>query len=183
MQDFGELAAPQILVPPHDQPAQFASAWDNYGSEQFLNYGRLPGDLFMINWPQCGNDYGEGVGRLIASPLSRHQFLQEARWHTQSFARYIQTQLGRRYGLANHIFPCSPTPPAPLSLGGGAYAMHPYYRESRRLIGITTIREQDILPTAESRVAPLPHNPAGFVSAIAIGNYVNDHHYPSIHFP
>jgi hypothetical protein len=61
--------------------------------------------------------------------------------------------------------------------------MHPYYRESRRLIGITTIREQDILPTAESRVAPLPHNPAGFVSAIAIGNYVNDHHYPSIHFP
>jgi hypothetical protein len=29
-----------------------------------MNYGRLPGDLFMINWPLHGNDYGEGVGAL-----------------------------------------------------------------------------------------------------------------------
>jgi len=61
--------------------------------------------------------------------------------------------------------------------------MHPYYRESRRLVGITTVREQDILPTPGSRVAPLSHDSAGFVSAIAIGNYANDHHYPNIHFP
>lgn len=187
MQDFDELAAPEIPAPPHDDPVQFASAWDNYGAEQFLNYGRLPGDLFMINWPQCGNDYGEGIGRLIESPMSRYQFLQKARWHTQSFARYIQTQLGRRYGLANHIFPSingeSQDKFTGYSLGGGAYAMHPYYRESRRLVGITTVREQDILPAPESRVAPLPHDPAGFVSAIAIGNYANDHHYPGINFP
>ena len=187
MQDFGELAAPEIPAPPHDDPVQFASAWDNYGAEQFLNYGRLPGGLFMINWPQCGNDYGEGVGRLIESPLSQYQFLQEARWHTQSFARYIQTQLGRRYGLANLIFPSIKGERQEkftgYSLGGGAYAMHPYYRESRRLVGITTVREQDILPTPGSRVAPLSHDSAGFVSAIAIGNYANDHHYPNIHFP
>ena len=173
MQDFGEPAAPEIPTSPKDDPVQFAGAWDGYEPEQFLNYGRLPGNLFMINWPQSGNDYGEGVSRLIESEASRRQFLQEARWHTQSFARFIQTQLGRRYGLAQ-VFPTS--------LGGGAYALHPYYRESRRLVGLATVREQDILPLAGSRVAPLPVD-VGRVSAIALGNYPNDHHYPGINFP
>ncbi len=179
MQDFGGSTAPEIPPPPQDEPGQFTNAWDN-SAEQFLNYGRLPGNLFMINWPQRGNDYGEGVGRLIESPSARHQFLQESRWHTQSFARFIQTQLGNRYGLANHIFPSFP---ATLSLGGGAYAMHPYYRESRRLVGITTICEQDILPAVGARVAALPYDAAGKVSAIALGNYANDHHYPGFDFP
>jgi hypothetical protein len=132
----------------------------------------------MINWPQAGNDYGKDVARLIKSEASRREFLYESRWHTQSFARFIQTQLGRRYGLANQVFPSIPH-----SLGGGAYAMHPYYRESRRLVGITTIREQDILPSPGDQVAPLPIDAAGCVSAIALGNYVNDHHYPGIDFP
>jgi hypothetical protein len=205
MQDFGESAAPEIPAPDHflpsqDDPGQFAGAWDGYGSEQFLNYGRLPGGLFMINWPQCGNDYGEGVERLVESEASRHQFLQESRWHTQSFARFIQTQLGRRYGLANQVFPLikgkrqeeefsaySPIQNSKLKtqnyLGGGAYALHPYYRESRRLVGMAIVREQDILPSPGSRVAPLPVDAAGRVTAIAFGNYANDHHYPGINFP
>lgn len=177
IQDFGKQTAPEIPLL-QDELAQFAGVWDGYGSEQFLNYGRLPGGLLMINWPQCGNDYGKGVGRLIESEASRHQFLQESRWHTQSFARFIQTQLGRRYGLADQVFPSTPH-----SLGGGAYAMHPYYRESRRLVGITTVREQDILPSPGGQVAPLPVDPTGRVSAIALGNYANDHHYPGINFP
>jgi hypothetical protein len=179
MQDFGEPGAPEIPAPPEDDSAEFAGAWDGYGAEQFLNYGRLPGGLFMINWPQCGNDYGEGVGRLIESEGSRRQFFQESRWHTQSFARFIQIQLGRRYGLANQVFPSFPTS---YSLSGGAYALHPYYRESRRLIGLSTLREQDILPFPRGRVAPLPVD-AGWVSAIALGNYANDHHYPGVNFP
>lgn len=186
MQDFGEASAPKV-TDPHSNKAEeagdldklaFAGAWDGYEPEQFLNYGRLPGGLFMINWPLCGNDYGKGVGRLIESEASRHQFLQESRWHTQNFADFIQTQLGRRYGCSDQIFPLT----TPNSLGGGAYALHPYYRESRRLVGLTTVREQDILPVAKGRVAPLPVN-AGWVSAIALGNYANDHHYPGVNFP
>ncbi len=177
MQDFGEPGAPEILAPPQEDLAQFAGAWDGYGPEQFLNYGRLPGGLFMINWPQCGNDYGEGVGRLIESSSSRRQFLQESRWHTQSFARFIQTQLGRRYGLADQVFPTTH------SLGGGAYALHPYYRESRRLVGLVTVREQDILPLPGGRVAPLLVDAGGVCEAIALGNYANDHHYPGVNFP
>jgi hypothetical protein len=197
LKDFGTVGdAPEIPPPPHDVPEQFARAWEGYGAEQFLNYGRLPGGLFMINWPLYGNDYGEGVGRLIESQSQRQQFLQEARWHTQSFARFIQTQLGRRYGLANQVFPSlwagTGTLNAQDSLGGGAYALHPYYRESRRLQGLITLREQDILPMYGGQVASLPMGASKGVSvigqqdtvtSIAVGNYANDHHYPGINFP
>lgn len=167
MQDFGEPVAPEILPAPNYDAALFADAWTNYGAEQFLNYGRLPGNLFMINWPICGNDYGEGVGRLIESAAAKRDFLQESRWHSQNFAHFIQTQLGKRYGLAEQVFPhTSP-----------AFALHPYYRESRRLVGLTTITEQDILPVPGGRVASL------FPDTIAIGNYANDHHYPGFDLP
>ena len=189
MQDFGKGAvAPEIPAPPVDNPDRFTDAWKGYTPEQFLNYGRLPGGLLMINWPICGNDYGEGVDRLIGSPASRQAFLQESLWHTQSFARFIQTELGPRYGLAQHIFPISQTenqqnspifiPPLGGAGGGmGAFALHPYYRESRRLRGISTIREQDILPVVGGNVAKLPLNSEGICDTIAIGNYANDHHY------
>lgn len=177
MQDYGAgSVAPEIPAPPLDNPEQFAGAWEGYGAEQFLNYGRLPGNRFTINWPQRGNDYGEGGDRLIQSQAARYQFLQESRWHSQSFARFIQTQLGRRYGLANQIFPQSSDLTKDF-LGGGAYALHPYYRESRRLLGIATVREQDILPVPGGNVASLPLDADGRVDAIAIGNYPNDHHY------
>jgi len=167
MQDFGEAVAPEIPAAPNYNPSLFAGAWDGYGAETFLNYGRLPGDRFMINWPICGNDYGQGVGRLIKSEVTRGEFIQESRWHSQNFAHYIQHQLGRRYGLAREVFPHTQK----------AFALHPYYRESRRLVGLTTIREQDILPVAGGRVASI------FNDAIAVGNYANDHHYPGVQFP
>jgi hypothetical protein len=37
-------------------PTPYQDAWQNYGAEKFLNYGRLPGGLLMINWPIAGND-------------------------------------------------------------------------------------------------------------------------------
>ncbi|MBD1928983.1 FAD-dependent oxidoreductase [Trichocoleus sp. FACHB-90] len=188
MQDFGEGASPKIEnpTPPTSLKKEgfenpFLGAWDNYGWENFLNYGRLPGGLLMINWPVCGNDYGEGVGRLVESEAARREFLQESLWHTQSFVQFIQTQLGRRFGLAENIFPESSTDQSPIQNRTGAYALHPYYRESRRLVGLATVREQDILPVV-GQVAPLRMNAAGQVQAIALGNYPNDHHYPNTNF-
>ncbi|KOP25380.1 glucose-inhibited division protein A [Hapalosiphon sp. MRB220] len=172
MQDYGEGVAPEILPAPNYNPSLFTGAWDDYGAENFLNYGRLPGNRFMINWPIHGNDYGEGVGRLIQSETARQEFHQECLWHSQNFAHFIQNQLGRRYGLADSIFPQIQK----IQNQTGAYALHPYYRESRRLVGLTTIREQDILPVAGGTVAALN------IDAIAIGNYANDHHYPGVKF-
>ncbi|MEH2441475.1 FAD-dependent oxidoreductase [Nostoc sp.] len=181
MQDFGDAmsttgvgAAPEIPAAPNYNPSEFTGAWDAYGAETFLNYGRLPGGRFMINWPICGNDYGQGLGRLIESDVSRGEFIQESRWHSQNFAHFIQNQLGRRYGLAEKVFPHTST----------AFALHPYYRESRRLVGLTTVREQDILPIAEGRVASIFNDAfaLGVCEAIAVGNYANDHHYPGVQF-
>lgn len=167
MQDLGADVAPEIPPAPNYNASLFTGAWDGYGAEEFMNYGRLPGGLLMMNWPICGNDYGEGLGRLLESKASRDEFIQESRWHSQNFAHFIQNQLGSRYGLATQVFPHSAT----------AFALHPYYRESRRLVGITTVIEQDILPVDGGQVAPLQ------MDAIAIGNYANDHHYPGFNFP
>ncbi|MBD2665856.1 glucose-inhibited division protein A [Richelia sinica FACHB-800] len=166
MQDFGENIAPAIPSAPNYDPSLFTGAWHNYGPEEFLNYGRLPGDKFMINWPICGNDYGQNLQRLLDSNLGRSEFGQECLWHSQNFAHFIQTQFGRRYGLAESVFP------NPAS----AFALHPYFRESRRLIGLKTVREQDILPLAGAEVASI------FDDTVAIGNYANDHHYPGVKF-
>jgi hypothetical protein len=165
--------SPNSLLP--YSPTLFKNAWDNYGEEKFLNYGRLPGGLFMINWPIFGNDYGERLERLIKSQTSQQEFLQEAYCHSLNFAHFIQSQLGNRYSLAENIFPNG--------LNNGAFALYPYYRESRRLKGQVTVTENDILPVSRGNVASLPLNSNNQVSSIAIGNYPNDHHYPGIEFP
>ncbi len=177
LQDYGDddLASPIL---PANLNQVFDGAWDNYGAEKFLNYGRLPNNLLMINWPIRGNDYGKELNRLIESPTSAQQFLQEAYDHSWDFAHYLQSKLGRRYGLAEDIFPSSQAHNYHRS-----FALHPYYRESRRLRGQITINEQDILPLNQGWVAQLPTTATGEVSAIAIGNYPNDHHYPGQDFP
>jgi FAD dependent oxidoreductase len=198
MQDFG-AGENSLEIPPSplgDTPEKFMGAWEGYTPEQFINYGRLPGGLLMINWPDKGNDYSTNLGRLIKSEEAKRDLLQESFFHSLNFARFIQQNLGKRYGLANNIFPAinqksyyssllpsSPLPssllPSSFFLLPSSFGLHPYYRESRRLQGVTTIREQDILPIFQGRVAPLPINERGECDTIAIGNYANDHHYTS----
>lgn len=177
LQDVDPAIAPAIPRPPHFDPRPFADAWTGYGAEAFMNYGRLPRNQFMMNWPHHGNDYGDRLSRLVESDAARQEFLADAYHHSQNFAYAIQTALGDRYGLADNAFPSQPFP------GGGAYALHPYYRESRRLQGQVTVCERDILPQAGGAVAALPTDQSGNVTAIALGNYANDHHYPGYDFP
>lgn len=159
----------------------FQGAWDDYGQEKFLNYGKLTADLYMINWPIAGNDYGVNPNRLIESETASEQWHQEAYQHSLSFAAYLQAEFGDRYGLAENIFPQTENNKLGKKIASG-FALHPYYRESRRLKGLTTVIEQDILPIDSGVVATLPVNSEGQVEAIAIGNYANDHHYPGIDF-
>ena len=143
--------------------------------KNFLDYGRIPGDRFMLNWPKQGNDYGEGCDRLIQSQTDREAFWQDAIQFSQGFVHYIQNNApnGQQYGLTTDLFPTA-------TFGGDGFALHPYYRESRRLIGLTTVTERDILPIEGGQVAALPRDPkTGQCTAIAIGNYANDHHYPN----
>ena len=196
LKDYGEgQTAPAIEAPNDDfDLTQFEQAWENYGGEKFLNYGRLPGDRFMINWPIHGNDYGEGVDRLIQSQDARFAYGLEAQRHSLAFAYWIQQKLGMRYGLAADVFPPAPNDRRSIENHHHrlhpALALHPYHRESRRIIGLTTVREQDLLPQGQ-RTASLPFTISGMgcdhvehcCTAIAIGNYANDHHYPSGDIP
>ncbi|MGF1485627.1 MAG: FAD-dependent oxidoreductase [Prochloraceae cyanobacterium] len=168
LQDYGDSVKSQKIEYVNNN---FADTWKGYGAQKFLNYGRLPGNLFMMNWPQSGNDYGKDLHRLIQSSGAKQQFLAEAYDRSLNFAGYIQSQLGRRYGLAKNIFPQQES----------AFALHPYYRESRRIKGLKTVTENDILPMKNGTVAPLPERESK-ISSIAVGNYANDHHYPGIDF-
>jgi hypothetical protein len=177
LQDFGAgNEAPSVPISSMKNTSIFDGAWENYGGNKFMNYGKLPNDLFMINWPIHGNDYGKDLNRLIGSSGEKQDYLNEAYQHSLAFARYIQENIDRRYGLAENIFPHDNPSLHP------AFALHPYYRESRRLQGITTTIENDILPIACGRVAQLPIDLNGEVTSIAIGNYANDHHYPDYKF-
>ncbi len=175
LEDYGDQLAPPI-VSPLAHPPSFDGSWGGWSDAQFLDYGRLPGGRFMLNWPGIGNDYGEGLDRLLGGDISRRTYGEEAIAHSLAFAAYVQQRVGRRYGLARGVFPDVAGP------GGGALALHPYFRESRRLEALTTVTETDILPRAGARVAVLPLNDRGQVSAIALGNYPNDHHYPGFDY-
>lgn len=168
LRDYGDRA-PTIPAPEGVDLDQFDGAWANHSPDTFISYGQLPGRQFMINWPIYGNDYGVNLQRLIEGETARTQVWQEAIAHSQAFAHRIQRDLGPNYGLAHHAFPQTANPD---SQGGGAFALQAYIRESRRLIGHTTITERDILPIPGGLVAPWPQD------CIALGNYPNDHHYP-----
>lgn len=162
------------LEPPKcpSDDAKFKGAWQEGNLDFFMNYGGLPNGNFMLNWPIAGNDYGLNANRLL-EPKKRLEFYQDAQAHSLAFANYIHRESEGRYGLATDIFPHN--------LGQGSFALMPYFRESRRIIGTETLIEQQLLPMGD--VAPLSINQKGEVTAIALGNYANDHHYPDFKFP
>ena len=175
LQDFGpEAIAPEIPRPADYDPSHYREAFAGYASAQrVLDYGRIAGDRFMINWPQAGNDYGDDLNRLVGTAADRAAALQAAYDRSLGFAHWLQQTLGRRYGLADQLFP-----------DAGAFALYPYFRESRRLQGLATVTENHILPVVGGWGAALPRDPHSRASsAIAYGNYPNDHHYPGEVFP
>jgi hypothetical protein len=124
-----------------------------------LNYGELPNNHFMINWPIHGNDYYIPI--LDMPHEGRHIELEKAKNFTLQWIYFIQTQGGyKNLGIADDIFPTEDNLP-----------MIPYIRESRRVVGVTTLRTQDLLD-------PYSENAAGrFRHAIAVGDYPLDLHH------
>jgi len=141
--------------------AIFQNTFRQHSPARMLSYGALTPDLYMVNWPQDGNDYAVDLDRLVTGV--RADVLAAARAHTRQFITYLQQVFGPDL--------------QPAAFLPGGLAQQPYYRESRRVVGLKTVTELDILPVAGGRVAALDRD------WIAFGNYANDHHYPGDRWP
>jgi hypothetical protein len=159
-------------------PEPFEQACAAFGLERTISYGRLPGGLVMLNWPLHGNDWHRGLERAFAvDSKAEQELMAEMQAHSLHFAdqleRYTAGWLKR-----GEAFPREAGSPA------GCLAAMPYWREGRRMIGLHTVIEQELLPQATGQsIAALPLNDAGELESIAIGNYANDHHYPGSDWP
>lgn len=136
---------------------------------KMLDYGRLPNNKFMINWPRHGNDIYLNVVEM--NHEQRQQELQKAQERTLQFVYYIQTELGfKNIGLAEDEFPTT-----------NHLALVPYHREGRRLRGIQRLTITNVLSIYEG-------NPL-YRTGISVGDYPVDHHHacnpetPKILFP
>ncbi len=172
-------------------PPPFAGATSRFGLERTLTYGRLPGDLVMLNWPLQGNDWhgqGDWPSQLerafsleaASDPCAQGELEQAMQANSLAFAAALEEASEGWLQLAE-VFPQHPGS-ADLA-GPSPLALMPYWREGRRLKGLTTVVEQQLLPQAEgASIAPLPWR-QGRMESIAVGNYANDHHYPGPDWP
>lgn len=175
LKDYGEGADKTIEKPQNYDPEFFrgscAMTVDSIliDCQKMLNYGRLPNNKYMINWPRHGNDIYLNVVEMDWS--QRREELKKAKERTLSFVYYIQTELGyKNIGLADDEFPTADQLP-----------FVPYHREGRRLRGIQRMTITQVLDIYGGQ--PL------YRTGISVGDYPVDHHHdcnpdaPKIHFP
>jgi hypothetical protein len=185
---MGQLQSDQLLADPATgmdpnstsmlMPEPFDQACAAFGLERTISYGRLPGGLVMLNWPLHGNDWHRGLQRAFdADPRAEQELMAEMQAHSLHFADQLQ-RCSDGWLKRGEAFPQEAGSPAPW------LAAMPYWREGRRMIGVKTVIEQDLLPqTSGQSIAALPFNDAGELDSIAVGNYANDHHYPGPDWP
>ncbi|WP_339338339.1 MULTISPECIES: FAD-dependent oxidoreductase [unclassified Croceitalea] len=123
--------------------------------EQMLNYGKLPNNKYMMNWPNCGNDFYLDWSKL--SSKEREEKLKEAKVFTQGFVYYIQNELGFKNLRVAEEFPTKDN-----------FPMIPYDREARRVKGKTFL-------TVDHLEHPYKFNL--YKTGIAVGDYPIDHHH------
>jgi hypothetical protein len=198
---IGQLAEPdpRALQPLTPQPPAappklaepFAGACDAFGLPRTLRYGRLPGGAVMLNWPLNGNDWHADLERAFG-PASAAEFpgtpleadlAAAMREHSLDFARQLEAASGGELRPGG-LFPGREAALAGELEGCEALALMPYWREGRRLVGQELVLEQHLLPSGMgASIAPLPRDATGRCTAIAVGNYANDHHYPGPDWP
>lgn len=168
LKDYGNASDHTIQKPVDYDPAQFknmcreladAPGDDFVHCERMLNYGRLPSNKFMLNWPINGNDYY--LNYVEMNHEQRKTAFQAAKNFTLCCIYHIQAQLGiKNLTLADDEFATSDKLP-----------YIPYIRESRRLKGIETLKVQDIIAPYDALAG------AKYKNGIAVGDYPLDHHH------
>jgi hypothetical protein len=169
LKDYGPGADKTIPKPVGYDPAEFdGSSTDYYkdksrkapsvNGQRMLDYGRLPNNKFMINWPIYGNDTYLNVVELTRA--QREQELEKAKQTTLRFVYFIQQHLGyKNLGLADDEFP---------TVDG--LALMPYHREGRRVKGLVRFLMRHISE-------PFTYGDPLYRTGISVGDYPIDHHH------
>ncbi len=168
LKDYG---TPQQVYKPHSyKPENYSCCCINdkcvsptepdrmWSPEMMLNYGRLPGGKYMINWPIEGNDYY--LNLIDMNPDERTSALQAAKDFTLGLVYFMNTELGMNtLALADDEFPTVDRLP-----------FIPYHRESRRIHGKVRF-------TLPHITKPYSQSQQLYRTAIAVGDYPVDQHH------
>lgn len=176
LKDYGVNADKTIPKPSNYNAANFKGSCvetvDNIkiDCDKMLSYGKLPNHKYMINWPTKGNDVYLDVVEL--SREERNKELLKAKNYTLQFVYYIQNELGyKNLGLADDEFKTD-----------DSLAYAPYYREGRRLKGVSFFTYNHV-------AKPYSQKEALYKTGISVGDYPVDHHHkqnpnaPDLGFP
>ena len=168
LKDYGK-PQPLIARPLHYDSLEFDASNSSFYKDttrrkptvdawMMLKYGKLPGNKFMLNWPIYGNDIYLNV--VEKTPKEREVLLETAKQQTLRFVYFIQKDLGfKNFALADDEFKTN-----------DKLAYYPYYRESRRVKGLSRMLIQHISTPFETE-QPL------YRTGIAVGDYPVDHHH------
>ena len=169
LKDFGAGTNRSIPKPPNYDPSEFdGSSTDYYtdknrkaptvNGKQMLEYGKLPNNKYMINWPNYGNDTYLNI--IEMTEAQREQELKKAKQTTLRFVYFIQQQLGYKHlGLADDEFPTT-----------DKLALMPYHREGRRVKGLVRFTMRHI-------AEPFTYGDPLYRTGISVGDYPIDHHH------
>ncbi|PJE46453.1 MAG: FAD-dependent oxidoreductase [Sediminibacterium sp.] len=169
LKDYGLGKDCTIVRPAKYNPDEFDGASTNYyfnllrqkpsvDAQKMLNYGKLPNNKYMINWPGYGNDIYLNIVEMKEE--DRQKELIKAKEQTLRFIYFIQHQLGFKHlGLADDEYPTK-----------DRFPLIPYHRESRRVKGLVRM---DINHIAK----PFQITNPLYRTGIAVGDYPIDHHH------
>lgn len=169
LKDYGVGKDCTIVRPPNYDPAEFDGACTDYymnktrqkpnvDAQKMLNYGKLPNNKYMINWPGYGNDIYLNIVEM--NEAERNSALQKAKEQTLRFVYFIQHQLGFKHlGFADDEYPTA-----------DRFPIIPYRRESRRVKGLVRMDIHHIAKPFQLE------NPL-YRTGIAVGDYPIDHHH------
>ena len=138
-----------------DCPESDKALWS---PQQMMNYGKLPNDKIMINWPIYGNDYYSNL--IEMSKKEREVVFEKAKNKSFRYLYYIQDELGfDNYSISNDEYETDDN-----------FPLIPYYREARRMKGQVTFSLNYIKNPYDQK-----HNL--YRTGVLVGDYPVDHHH------
>ena len=138
-----------------DCPESDKALWS---PQQMMNYGKLPNDKIMINWPIYGNDYYSNL--IEMSREEREVVFEKAKNKSLRYLYYIQDELGfDNYSISDDEYETDDN-----------FPLIPYYREARRMKGQVTFSLNYIKN---------PYNQENklYRTGVLVGDYPVDHHH------